>query len=144
MIRRQSILWGVLGGVGIGIVFYLLQAMGMQSWSAPVGFSFGKWYFVFPLVAGFGIQMGLFRAIHLKVRHGGGEVLAASGGISTTSMIACCMHNLVTLFPILGLSGLAIFFSVYQNYIFGGSLLFVAGGIAYMFRKYKQVSKFCH
>ncbi len=141
---RQPIVWGILGSLGIGIIFYLLQVLGMQSWAAPVGFSIDKWYFVFPLVVGFGVQMGLFRAIHLKVTHGGGGVLAASGGVSTTSMIACCMHNLTALFPVLGLSGLAVFFSTYQDYVFGVSLLFVIVGVAYMLRKYKQVSQSCH
>lgn len=140
----QPILWGVLGGIGIGAVFYLAQALGMQSWSAPLTFSSGKWYFVGPLIAGFGIQMGLFRAIHLKVKHGGGATVAASGGVSTASMIACCMHNLVSLFPVLGLSGLAVFFSAYQNSIFGISLVFMAGGMVYLFRQYKKMPQSCH
>jgi len=140
----QPIIWGIFGALGIGVVFYLLQVLGMQSWSAPVEFSINKWYFVFPLVVGFGVQMGLFRAIHLKITQGGGGVLAVSGGVSSTSMIACCLHNLVSIFPVLGLSGLAVFLSAYQDYVFGVSLLFVAGGITYMFRKYKQVSTTCH
>lgn len=136
----QIFLWGIAGALGIAILFYSLQALGMQSFKAPIGFSVEKWYFVFPLIVGFGIQMGLFRAIHLKIKHGGGGMLAASGGVSTTSMIACCMHNLVVLFPILVLSGLAVFFSVYQDYVFGISLLFVIGGVAYMTAKYRKIN----
>ncbi len=137
--QAQILIWGIMGTLGIAVLFYLIQALGMQSWSNPISFSLDKWYFVAPLVIGFGMQMSLFRAIHLKAKHGGGGVVVASGGVSTTSMIACCMHNLVTLFPILGLSGLAVFFAAYQNYVFGISILFVAGGVAYMTIKYKKI-----
>lgn len=144
VIKRNfsPLIWSVLGAIGISLVFYLVQALGMQSWSAPLYFMSSKWYFVSPLVLGFAIQMGLFRAIHLKAKQGGGTV-AASGGVSTTAMIACCMHNFVALLPILGLSGLAIFFSTYQNYIFTFSILFVIGGIIYMWQKYQKVHACC-
>jgi len=139
-LSTQMVLWGIAGALGITLLFYLVQALGMQSLSAPINFSLNKWYFVLPLIIGFGVQLSLFRAIHLKVKHGGGRIVAASGGVSTTSMIACCMHNFVTLFPILGLSGLAVFFAAYQNYVFGVSLLFVLFGVAYMTIKYKKIS----
>ncbi len=135
-------IWGITGSIGISIVFYLIQTIGMQDFLAPLEFSRDKWYFVFPLIVGFGIQMGLFRAIHLKAKAGGGAV-AVSGGVSTTAMIACCMHNLTTLLPILGLSGMALFLAQYQDYIFGISLLSVAGGMIYMWRKYKKLH-ICH
>lgn len=138
----SPIIWGLGGAIGITIVFYLVQVLGMQSWIGPFYFMADKWYFVLPLVLGFAIQMGLFRAIHLKAKQGGGTV-AASGGVSTTAMIACCMHNFVGLLPILGLSGVAVFFSVYQNYVFGFSILFVIGGIIYMWRKYKMLHSCC-
>lgn len=138
----SPIVWGIWGGIGIILVFYLVQALGMQSWSAPLYFMTSKWYFVLPLILGFAIQMGLFRAIHLKTKKGGGTV-AASGGVSTTAMIACCMHNFVTLLPILGLTGVAVFFSTYQNYVFAFSILFVIGGVIYMWQKYQKLHAFC-
>jgi copper chaperone CopZ len=135
-------LWGVLGAVGISIVFYLVQTLGMLDFRAPLDFTRDKWYFIFPLILGFGVQMGFFRAIHLKTKQGI-AIPAASGGVTTTAMIACCMHNLVTLFPFLGLSGLAVLFGVYQDYIFGLSLVFVAGGILFMGWKYSKVHACC-
>jgi len=138
----SPLFWGILGAVGISIIFYLVQALGMLDLKAPLEFTRDKWYFVFPLILGFGIQMGLFRAIHLKTKQGIATP-AASGGVTTTAMIACCMHNLVTLFPFLGLSGLAVFFGVYQDYIFGLSLVFVAGGILFMGWKYNRVHACC-
>ncbi|OGY47711.1 MAG: hypothetical protein A3J62_03975 [Candidatus Buchananbacteria bacterium RIFCSPHIGHO2_02_FULL_38_8] len=139
----SSLVWGVFGAIGISLIFYFVQALGMQSWTAPWYFSRSKWYFILPLILGFAIQMGFFRAIHLKAKQGGGTV-AASGGVSTTTMVACCMHNFVTILPILGLSSAAVFFSTYQNYIFTFSILFVIGGIIYMWQKYQKVQDRCH
>lgn len=135
----SPVVWGILGGLVIGVLFYLLQALGMQNWQGPLYQFRYRWYFILPLVLGFAIQTGLFRAIHLKARPGGGGVLTASGGVSTTAMIGCCLHNLVVLLPILGLSGVAVFFTVYQSYIFLVSIVFVLGGVVYMGRKYQKI-----
>lgn len=141
----SPIVWGIFGGLFIGLLFYLLQAWGMQSWSGPLYQFRYRWYFILPLILGFAIQAGLFRAIHLKARHGGGGVLTASGGVSTTAVIGCCLHNLVVLLPILGLSGAAIFFTTYQSYIFLISIAFVLGGVVYMWRKYQKIKHLsCH
>lgn len=141
--RNYSVLlWGILGSIGITIVFYLVQVLGMQSWTGPFYFISIKWYFVAPLVIGFGVQMALFRAIHLKAKQGGVAV-AASGGVSATAMVACCMHNFVSFLPILGLTAVATFFSVYQDYVFGFSILFVVGGVLYMWRKYNKLHACC-
>lgn len=142
MLKATSpVWWAILGAMGISLVFYLVQALGMLSWTEPISFSQERWYFLLPLVIGFGTQMGLYRAIHLKVRPMGTATVAASGGVSTGAMLACCMHNLAALLPVLGISGLAVFFSTYQNYIFLGSILVMLGGVMYMWRKYRTVSR---
>jgi len=133
-----AIMWGIMGAVGISGVFYLVQALGMGSLSAPASFMAERWYFVLPLAAGFGVQAGLFAAIRAKARRAGGA-LAASGGVSTSSMIACCAHNLVPLLPILGVTGIAAFLAEYQAHIFLLSIAFVLGGAAYMWRVYRRV-----
>lgn len=137
--------YGFYGVIGILIIFYLLQSLGMQSFSAPIGFSLRNWYFIVPLALGFGTQIGLYRAITLKMReraHVKG-VVVASGGVSSGAMVACCMHNLALLFPILGLSGAAVFFSTYQNYIFGGSIAVMFVGVIYLYKKYRRLQSSC-
>jgi len=136
-------LWGFLGAIFITLVFYLIQVLGMQSWSGPWYFMKSKWYFVLPLILSFAIQMGLFRAIHLQAKRAG-AVLVASGGVSTTAMIACCLHNLVLVLPILGLSGVVVFLSVYQNYVFIFSILFSLGGLIFIWLKYRQHRDKCN
>lgn len=141
----SPLFWGIAGGLGIGIIFYLIQSWGMQSWSSPIYQFQYRWYFIAPLIIGFGVQVGLFRAIHLKARHGGGGTMAASGGVSATAMLGCCAHNLVTLLPILGASGAAVFLSAYQKQIFLISIAFVIAGIIYMGIKYYKILRgLCH
>lgn len=134
---NSPVIWSSLGAIFITLIFYFVQVLGMQSWSGPLYFIRAKWYFILPLVLAFAIQVGLFRAIHLQAKRAG-SVVAASGGVSTTSMIACCLHNLAVALPFLGLSGAAVFFSVYQNYVFTFSLLFSLGGLIFMWQKYQK------
>lgn len=134
-------IWGFVGAIGIMIVFYLIQLIGMQDVKAPIDFMLDQWFLVFPLILGFGIQMGMFRAIHLVEKHGGAGAMVASGGISSSTMFACCLHNLVPLFPILGVSGLVVFFAAYQTQVFIFSIVVTYLGVIYMVRKYMIVTR---
>jgi uncharacterized membrane protein YiaA len=135
--------WGFFGSIFLAGVLYFIQAAGMQSWQGPVYFFSGKWYFIAPLIAGFGFQLGLFRAILMKGHASVGPV-AASGGVSSSSMIACCAHNFVPLIPLVGLGGLAAFLSRYQDYIFIVSIFVAIGGMIYLWRQYRDVTQQCH
>src|SRR3972149_4196192 len=70
------------------------------------------WYGVLALSAGFGVQVGLFSFIRRAIRERRAAAtgsVAVSGGISTGSMAACCVHHLGAVLPLLGLSGRAGF-----------------------------------
>lgn len=133
--------WGIGGFLIIVTIFFLVQAVGMQSVEAPLEFMLSKWYFVLPLSIGFGAQAWLFRSIHLMAGHGGGNAMAASGGMSSGTMFACCLHNLVPLFPILGISGITAFFAAYQTSVFLFSILITFLGVGYMFQKYQTMKR---
>jgi len=141
--KRSVWMWAMTGAVAIAILFYLLQVLGMQSWRAPLFFVQDQWYLVLPLILGFATQVGLLRAIHLLAHHAGGAAVATSGGVSSGTMLACCMHNLVPLFPILGASGLATFFAAYQTEVFLLSIAVTIIGIGYMLYKYKLIKDAC-
>ena len=141
-INYSPVRWGFLGAISIALTFYLVQVLGMQSWLAPVYFMKVKWYFVLPLILAFGIQLGLFRVMYQQAQRAGG-VVAATGGVSITTMIACCLHNLVVALPFLGLTGVAVFFSAYLDYIFTFSILFALGGIIFMWQKYQKHRLHC-
>ena len=147
----SPLFWGIFGALGISAVFYAVQVLGMGSFTAPWYFFKSRWYFILPLVFGFAFQLFLFRLIHLKTKRDGdkivlppsqqsGGAVAASGGVSTATMIACCLHNLTNFLPILGLSGLAVLAGAYQPHIFLFSILFNLGGIIYLGSKYIKIT----
>ena len=73
------------------------------------------------LIAGFGIQAGLFwllrKGYHFSLRekHDARLATGTSTAVSGTAMVACCTHHSVDLLPILGLSAAALFLSEYQE-----------------------------
>jgi hypothetical protein len=41
--------------------------------------------------------------------------VAVAGGVSTTSMVACCAHHVTDVLPILGISAAVVFLNQFQN-----------------------------
>lgn len=69
---------------------------------------------VIPILLGFGLQVGLFTllktGLYLPVHApGSGAVTAAGGGVSTAAMVACCVHHVADVLPLVGLSAAAAF-----------------------------------
>ena len=75
------------------------------------------WYWFVPLIIGFSLQIGLYAYIK-KFEHsqlyGTNASVAASTSASTGAMIACCLHHIAELLPLLGLSAASLFFIEYQ------------------------------
>lgn len=135
--------YGFVGALLLGILLYLIQALGMKSLTQPYTFFLEKWYFILLLLLGFGVQVGLYYAIHKKAKVAP-KIVYSSGTVSAGSMIACCMHNFIPLVPVIGFSSVATFFSRYQDYIFSLSILFSFVGIGLMIKKYKDTKMVCH
>jgi hypothetical protein len=90
------------------------------------------WYFIVPLMAGFGTQVALLFELRRRRRL---HALAAGVGVggagaSTTGMVACCAHHLVDLTPFLGASAAATFLSTWKVPLIIVGLVINAGGIA--------------
>jgi hypothetical protein len=69
---------------------------------------------VIPILLGFGLQVGLFTllktGLYLPVHApASGAVTAAGGGVSTAAMVACCVHHVADVLPLVGLSAAATF-----------------------------------
>src|SRR3989338_1254278 len=138
--KYSPIIWAIASGVSLALVLYLIQAAGMQSWTGPISFFKSKWYFILPLILGFAVQVWLWRKIkYFHEKHLG--LVAASGGVSGSAMLACCLHNFTPILGILGINALATILAAYQDYIFSISLLFVIFGIIYMLRQYLKAKK---
>ncbi len=74
------------------------------------------WYWILLLAIGFGIQIGMFTFVRTYVKNNSAtKTVAATGTMSTGSMIACCAHHLTDVLPLIGLSAAALFLQQYQT-----------------------------
>jgi hypothetical protein len=105
----------LIAGIYFGI---LIWAQGSDA--VPSIFLPNRWY-VIPIWITFGIQAALYSILRFRLfipatgmRHSG-AVVGASGGTSVTAMVACCLHHVTDVLPILGLSAAATFLTRYQR-----------------------------
>ena len=101
--------------------FYIGILTWAQGWDyASSQFVRDRWY-VIPIIVGFGIQAALYIVLRFRlfipitsIGHAG-SMMGASGGTSATAMVACCIHHVTDVLPILGLSAAASFLTRYQR-----------------------------
>ncbi|MBU2612581.1 MAG: hypothetical protein KKB62_02560 [Nanoarchaeota archaeon] len=136
--KEKSVLFGVLAGIGL-IGFYVGIISIFQGFNFALMNLRSLWYLIFPLVIGFGTQIGLFVSIKHTAKLTG--TVATTGGISGGSMVACCSHFLLNIIPIAGVSGLAIFLVKYQPAFLGFGILSNAFGITLMIRHKNKMKK---
>lgn len=97
-----------------------------------------RWY-VIPIIVGFGVQAALYTVLRFRlfipVTSTGyaGPMMGASGGTSATTMVACCIHHVTDVLPILGLSAAASFLTRYQRPFMLVGLTMNLIGISVMF-----------
>ncbi len=113
----RHVLAGAIAGFVL-LVFYFAVLAVANSLAHAFSQFFEMWQWVLALSFGFGVQAGLYSFIRsaLKAKAMGGATaeVAASGGVSGGSMVACCAHHAANVLPLIGLSGAAIFLSQYQ------------------------------
>jgi hypothetical protein len=95
--------------------------------------------FVIPIMLGFGAQVGLYtllkKGLYLPAGvPAGGATTAASGGISTMAMAACCAHRVADVLPLVGLSAAAAFLANWKIPFLVVGLISNLIGIAVMLR----------
>ena len=100
---KRAKVYGVGAGLGL-LLFYVGVLTVAQGFGHAVGQLLGLWYLLAPLAAGFGVQVWLF----FRLRHLAKTLVAASGGLTAGSMVACCAHHLADIVPALGLAGLGL------------------------------------
>ena len=144
-IHGKELAYGLLSGLGI-ITFYLSILTLFQSYGFAI-YEFKRlWVWLVPLAIGFGTQVGLYSSIKYDSTIKTG--VSTSGTISGGSMLACCSHYLLTMIPIIGITGLStltLFLMTYQKAFFSIGLASSAMGIALMIRhKIKMKRGLCH
>ena len=134
--------FGALAFVAL-LGIYVVALTLVSGWTFTAGQIAEFWYYVVPLAAGFGVQVGLYVRLREVVSRAkeAGVVVAASGTTSTAAMVSCCAHYLANAAPVLGASGLVIFAAQYQEELFWLGLAFNAGGIAYVASKLVRASR---
>ena len=115
--KKKAIAFGFLGSTAL-LLFYLAVLTLTNSFEHALE-QLNSWLLMISLlVIGFGVQIGLYsytRDYLKKIRLDAEKKnLAATGGISGTSMILCCVHHLADVVPILGFSAFALFLSEFQ------------------------------
>lgn len=133
--KRKSILVGFLGSLALLAVYFSILTF-TQSFSHAVDSFKDLWYLLSALVVGFGVQSGLFYFVHTSLRaakHASATAsVAASGGVSTASMVACCAHHVTDVAPFLGASAAGAFLAEYQELFILVGVLSNAVGVALM------------
>ncbi|MEK7777604.1 MAG: hypothetical protein AAB303_03150 [Chloroflexota bacterium] len=128
-----------LAGAGFLVLLYLGIVTWAQGWAHALELLSQDRAFVAAIAAGFGLQIGLYSYLRLVVHHGVRLAMptAATGvgtGTSSVAMVACCIHHVADVLPILGLSGAAIFLNQYRILFMAAGLVVNAVGVAIMLR----------
>ena len=138
--RLRPFIFGLAAALGV-VGFYLgLLTLTSDWYNARLGFEeYGLW--IIALGVGLGVQVVLFSFFRAwqggKSMKGAKCSLAASGGMSTAAMAACCSHLLALVLPMLGLpflSAAAAGLANYQTYFFLVGIFSNLFGIGYILR----------
>ncbi|MBI2970948.1 MAG: hypothetical protein HYY37_00850 [Candidatus Aenigmarchaeota archaeon] len=108
------VLHGALASAALFMVYFLIVSVAQGTSHAFSQFA-SLWYFMTPLIIGFGFQMALFSYIH-NMTAVSAKSVAAAGGVSTVSMVACCAHHVTDVLPLMGLTAVTLFLGKYQAF----------------------------
>lgn len=134
--------------------FYIGILAWAQGWDyASSQFVRDRWY-VIPIILGFGVQAALYSILRFRLfipvtstAHAGSMTpvkgaIGASGGTSATAMVACCIHHITDVLPILGLSAAASFLTRYQRpFMLVGLVMNLIGIGVMLFVLYRERQK---
>ncbi len=107
---------GTLGALFLASLYLGIVTLA-QGWTHAVELFLQDKVLVVPIIAGFGIQVGLYTFIRVGLHaaaRGMGTTTGAGGGTSTVAMVACCAHHVADVLPVLGLTAAATFLAAYR------------------------------
>ena len=133
----------VMTGAYFGIITWA------QGWDYAVSqFLRNRWY-ILPIFITLGIQAALYSILRFRLfiptttTGHTGMMMGASGGTSVTAMVACCLHHVTDVLPILGLSAAATFLTRYQRpFLLVGLGLNILGIMIMLVILYRERRKF--
>lgn len=130
--KSKPIIIGILGSLGLSVLYILLLIL-------IGGFISDLWIWLLVLVAGFGIQFGLYHFVRSNNKSKSITAEASTTmGITTGSMIACCLHLAVGFLPLVGLSAFTLALASYQTQFLLLGVLSNTLGVLFMLSKIKK------
>ena len=145
-----------LGAGLLGVAFLTAVYLGIVSLAESPAHALDLFWddkvFVIPIILGFGTQVGLFtflkKGLFVPVSApASGATTAAGGGVSTLAMVACCVHHVSDILPLVGLTAAATFLAAWKIPFMIAGLLTNAAGIGFMLRaiiKARRHALACH
>jgi hypothetical protein len=127
----STVRWGVLAGAGMAAFYAIVVAGASGSIAHLVDQVRADWYLLIPIIAGFGVQVGLVAELRRRRRLARDTAVAGAAGAggSTVGMIACCAHHLAEVAPFIAVTGAATFLVIYRVAFMGLGLAATAVGI---------------
>src|SRR5215212_9002115 len=108
-----------------------------------------RWYVV-PIWLTFGIQAALYSILHFHLfipstpAGHSAALMGTSSGTSVTAMVACCIHHVTDVLPVLGLSAAATFLTRYQRPFMllglGMNVIGILIMLIVLYREYRKVT----
>ncbi len=122
----------VIAGIYLGFLTWV------DGWSFALSQLARDRAYIIPIIAAFGLQSALYSILRFRLfipsasPGPGTAIMGANGGTSATAMIACCLHQVTNVLPILGLSAATTFLTRYQTPFLQLSLVMNLAGILIM------------
>ncbi len=138
----------VLGSSLIAAIYFSILTWA-QGWDSAWNIFLPNRWYVIPIWISFGIQAALYSILRFRlflpttVSGHSGAWMGTSGGTSVTAMIACCLHHVTDVLPILGMSAAATFLTRYQRPFMllglGMNILGIIVMLIVLYREYRKV-----
>lgn len=136
-----------LGSTLIAGIYFGILIWAQGSDAVPNIFLPNRWY-VIPIWITFGIQAALYSILRFRLfipttsSGHSGAMMGTSGGTSVTAMVACCLHHVTDVLPVLGLSAAATFLTRYQRpFMLAGLGMNILGIIVMLVVLYREYQK---
>ncbi len=137
-------LYGAIASFAIAGMYLGMNTLTADWYFARVQFKEFRWWITI-LAFGLGVQVTLFSLLRAQLKKNGMRAakssMAASGGVSTAAMAACCSHYPAAILPALGMSFLSAAtasLEQYQSYFFPAGVLSCIFGIGLLLRIMKK------
>ncbi len=137
----RSVRTGVLAGAGLALFYVAVVAGASGSWAHLRDQARADWYYLVPILGGFGLQVALMSELRRRHRleRAAATTAGAGAGASAAGMVACCAHHIADLVPLVGATGAAAFLVDYRVPFMVVGIGVNAAGVAVTARRLRRL-----